>query len=61
MRQGRCEVSVLATHAGAATDVAFRDRTAGGLIERSPGVFGADVKAIDVVQVAVPGLRDHGQ
>ncbi len=47
--------------AGAATDVAFGDGTAGRRVERSAHVFGADVEAVDVVHVAVEDLAHHRQ
>jgi hypothetical protein len=54
-------LELVADHAGAAADVALRDRAARGSVERRIHVCGLDVKAVDVVEMAVPGLGDDRQ
>ena len=51
----------VADHAGSAADVAFLDGAGVGGVEGVPGVFGMDVKSIDVVEPAVPGFGDNRQ
>src|SRR5215469_15876918 len=50
-----------ADHAGPAADRAFLDRSRMRGVERVEYVLGLHVKAVDVVEPAVPGLRDHRQ
>jgi hypothetical protein len=52
---------LIADHAGATADIAFFDRAGVGDVEGVEGVFGLDVKSVDVVEPAVPGFGDHGQ
>ncbi|OLC90556.1 MAG: hypothetical protein AUH86_22660 [Acidobacteria bacterium 13_1_40CM_4_58_4] len=51
----------VADHACAATDIAFFDWPSMGGVQRLNGVLRLDVKTIHIVQVAIPGLRHHGQ
>ena len=51
----------MADHAGAAADVAFGDRARLRAVERGVDVLRAHVKAVDVVELAVPGLGHHRQ
>ena len=51
----------VAVHPGSAADRSFGDRTRGRRVERRLDVLGSDVAAVDVVEVAVPGLGADGQ
>ena len=48
-------------HPGPAADVAFLDRARLGRVQRGEGMLARDVKAVDVVEVAVVGLGDDRQ
>src|SRR5690349_7341258 len=50
-----------ALHSGASADVPLRHRTGLGRGQRREYIGFGDVKAVDVIQVAVPGLRHHRQ
>src|SRR5258705_2262908 len=52
---------LIADHPGAAPDIALGHRTAARAVERGKGVLLGDVEAVDVVQRAVPRLRDDRQ
>src|SRR5215472_5277623 len=49
----------VANHSRTAAHVAFFDRAAARGIDRVKSVFGLDVKAVNVVQPAVPGFRHY--
>src|SRR5579885_3384435 len=51
----------IADHPGAAPDVAFRNRSPSRSVQGRECVSGLDVKAVGIVQVAVPRLRDDRQ
>src|SRR5262249_52868308 len=54
-------LEAITDHAGAAANIAFADGTALCRIERVKDVLRLDVKAVDIVEIAVPGLSDHRQ
>src|SRR5579863_3331754 len=51
----------VADHACAAADIAFFDGAGVSDVEGVPGVFGADVESVDVVEPAVPSFGDDGE
>ena len=58
--RARAALEVVAVHAGAAADRALLDRPAARAVERRHDDLARDVAAVDVVEVAVPGLgRDR--
>ncbi len=61
--RGRADATLelVADHAGAAADVALRNRARTSAIERGECVLWLNVKAVDVVEPPVPGLRDDWQ
>src|SRR5260370_21687541 len=58
-RRANAPLKFIADHSGAATYVALLDCAGVSGVERMEGVFGMDVKSVDVVEPAVPGFGDH--
>src|SRR5207247_253599 len=54
-------LELLADHSRAPAHAALDDGTAAGTVHRGPGILLRDVKAVDVVEPAVPRLRHHRQ
>ena len=50
----------VADHSRSAAHVALGDRPGPGVVQGLPDVTFLDVKAIAVIEIAVPGLRNHG-
>ena len=60
-RRANASLKFIADHSGAAAYVALFDCAGVGGVERMEGVFGMDVKSVDVVEPAVPGFGDRRQ
>src|SRR5260370_18350629 len=58
-RRARAALELIAVHPGAAADRSLLQRPRRGRLQRVDGRLLGDVVAVDVVQVAVPGLGGH--
>src|SRR5207249_10662551 len=60
-RRADPSLELVAHHSRAPAHAALDDGTAAGTVHRGPGILLRDVKAVDVVELAVPRLRHHRQ
>src|SRR5207244_13105901 len=60
-RRADPSLELVADHSRAPAHAALDDGTAAGTVHRGPGILLRDVKAVDVVEPAVPRLRHHRQ
>ena len=54
-------LKLMADHPGTAAHIALGDRPGLGAVQRLEGMLTGDVHSLDVVEAAIPGLRDHRQ